>query len=172
MAQERKWTHVAQSLTANGNQRGIITVADVAGFYVKQAVVLSSATMSPTSFEIKRIDGTTDIHVGPKGSIDARADVSGFLVIDGAVITAFEQAKVSIKKEDQDAATYETSPILARRVIPVDQYGKFYSNSNPLPTTGGGGSSSGGLAPANFDDVKIIRNSSGDPIQYQLAIST
>lgn len=135
MASERNWFAVSQLFTANGTNQGKITVTDVAGFYVKSQVRISSNAQTQQLLEIKRIEGTTDIYVGAIGQdINHRADVSAFLVADNAGITLFEQRMPTIKQEDIWQAIYAREPIVALRQLLVDKYGRPYDSSNPLPT--------------------------------------
>lgn len=128
MAYERLWPMATQLFITNGSaQGGIITVADTYGFYVKQQVNLTSATLpDPYPLEIKRIDGTTTIHVGPPGDILLRADVSAYLLADGARITANEQKIPGIKPDEIRNMVFEREPIKADRVILIDKYGRPY----------------------------------------------
>lgn len=134
MASERKWFAVSQAFIANGTANGIIQVSDAAGFYVKAQVRITSITQPDLLLEVKRIDGTQFIHVGPIGqSIDARTNVSAYLVADSASITLNEQKIPTIKTEDIIQAVYDREPIVAIRSVLVDRYGKHYSTANPLP---------------------------------------
>lgn len=132
MAFERQWSAAAQSFIQDGQSNGLIQVSDVKGFYVKQKVILSSTTQQDRNLEIKRIVGRTDIYVGPTvesgNKMHVYADVSDFLLADGATIKANEQAKTLVKPMDQEYATYEQEPVNAKRVIPVDPYGNTYDS--------------------------------------------
>lgn len=135
MASERKWFTVSQAFSANGAVNGKITVADVAGFYVKSQVRIVSNTQAAQLLEVKRIEGTTDIYVGRIGQdIEDRINASAFLVTDSASITLNEQKIPTIKQEDIWQAIYAREPIVALRSILVDKYGRYYDDSNPLPT--------------------------------------
>lgn len=138
MALERSWFSAAQAFTLDGNASGLITVADSAGFYVGQIVQLSSNTQTSVNYKIKRIEGKTKIYVGPSIRQDGQpfhtyANVSNFLVSDLAKIYAAEQSKPTIKPDEWEQNTHEHEPILAKRVITVDQYGNHYTKDNPFP---------------------------------------
>lgn len=134
MAYERVWAEATQLFSANGTNQGIVTVSDVAGFYVKQAIVLQSNTQPNLSLEIKRIDGTTIIHVGPKTSnINDRTSVAAYLVADSASITAPEQIISFMKPDEIRNFVYERDPIKADRVLSVDKYGRPYDATNRVP---------------------------------------
>jgi len=134
MANERKWFAVTQAFTANGTLQGKITVADVAGLYVKSKVRISSNTQPPQLLEIKRIEGTTVLFVGLCGdNINDRTDMSAYLVIDSAKVELFEQKIPTIKQEDIAQAVYAREPICAIRTIGVDKYGRYYDANNRFP---------------------------------------
>jgi len=175
MALERSWFSATQSFTLDGNASGLITVADSAGFYVGQIVQLSSNTQSSTNYKIKRIEGKTKIYVGPAVRQDGQpfhtyANVSNFLVSDSAKIYAAEQGKPTIKPDEWEQNTHEHEPILAKRVINVDQYGNHYTQDNPMPVTMGLPTLVT-LVPESYDDAKIIRNSDGLATQYQFFLN-
>ena len=64
-----------------------------------------------------------------------RADISAYLILDGAKISAAEQKKPIINLTELEQYTHELEPILAKRVINVDKYGRFYDETNPYPIT-------------------------------------
>lgn len=135
MAYERFWAEVLpRPLTANGSSSGFLTVDDVAGFYVKQNITLKSSALT-ASYQIKRIDVPQKrIYVGTmKTSINEFSDISAFLLADSATIAAERQPNTAVPKADQDRGTYETEPVVARRVILVDNTGEKISEENPLP---------------------------------------
>ncbi len=167
MALERSWYGVSALFTADGTTQGIITVADVAGFYVGQTVLLTSNAQPNLTLKIRRINGTTQLIVGLAVGTGTPTDVSAYHVADGAKIAASEQLKPRIKKEDQDQASYESEPIDARRVIPVDEYGQFISESNPLPVTPGGG-----LSPSKIGQVVTAYDTNSNPILYSFYSKT
>lgn len=138
MAFERFWASVSpRALTADGSADGYFTVADISGFYVKQRVFLQSSSQPATQFQIKRIDVDNNrIWLGPGNQGEAMtvfSPLSGFLVADGAFAYAEHQGKSTVPIIDQEQATYETEPIVAKRVILVDEEGKKYNENNPLP---------------------------------------
>lgn len=134
MAIERFWFAASQLFTANGTNTGLIEVADVANFYVKAKVRISSTSAPAQLLEIKRIEGKTRIFVGPIGSsIQDRTDVSAYLVAHNARIDLYEQEIPRIPPEDMMAAVYAREPIVAIRSALVDKYGEYWSSTNPLP---------------------------------------
>lgn len=136
MAYERYWEEVSpRSLSTDGTSDGSIGLTDLNGFYVKQDVVLQSNTRPATTFQIKRIDVTNSrIWLGSKSEpINKYSDLSAFLIADASTIQSSRQPKNSVPKDDQAQGTYETEPIVARRVILVDDQGNKISSENPLP---------------------------------------
>lgn len=134
MAYERLWAFVSRPFTANGTAGGLITVADTAGFYVKSQVRITSSTQPSLLLEVKRINGTTQIEVGPIGqSILERTDVSAYLVADSATITLYEQKIPPITNDSLLGYVYDREPIVALRSVMVDRYGRYYNTDNPLP---------------------------------------
>lgn len=125
-----------RALTANGDKNGIVTVTDTTGFFVKQIVYLVSNSQQPREFEIKRFISKTKFKVGPVGqTIQTYSDITDFTVIDSATISAPEQNRPGITDKDHERAVYQEEPVVAKRVISVDQYGDFYTEDNPLPVT-------------------------------------
>lgn len=137
MALERRWTAILpRPLTANGSALGVIEVADTAGFRTKMKVGLKSNTQPARQFQVQEVLSTTKLIVGapgPKVGRDAYADVSMYTVADGATISAAEQDKNNVPEKDHYSAVYEGDPVIADRVLNVDQYGRPYTENNPLP---------------------------------------
>jgi hypothetical protein len=120
--------------TANGNGNGLVTVADASDFFVKQRVQIESNTQPAKEFEIKRFVSNNSFKVGPVGAnISTYADLSQYLVADNAKISAPEQDRPGIKPDEIKRAVYAEEPIVANRVIMVDEFGNYYNSSNPLP---------------------------------------
>lgn len=171
MAIEQKWPSVAPQLfTANGGAQGQITVADVRGFKVKQFVVIHSNTKPDIRVQIKRVvKKTGKITVGPpsdqnsqgKSNLKAITDLTGYTVADSAYLYAEEQDKVKVKPDDQDIATYEQEPTVARRVVNVDQYGDFYDEDNPMPIAFDGTVSVGNVTIQDDDGDELEINPDG-----------
>lgn len=138
MALERKWDTVSpQAFIADGTPQGFITLADTQGFRTKQVAYLKS-TSNPIAVpvQIKRVLSPTVLVVG---AVDNKIaswtpfDVSAYTVASGAVIGAEEQNKNAIPRDDHYSAIYESDPVVADRVISVDQYGRPYTPANTLP---------------------------------------
>jgi hypothetical protein len=153
-----------RAFTVDGSSYGLVHVGDVRGFFVKQTVILTSDTQPPLQVEIKRFESTTSFYVGKKGeNIDARIDVSAYKVVDNASVSAPKQSRPGITLEHIDRASYEEEPILAKRVIAVDETGEHYGKDNPVPVEV---VSTAKLAPTDFDEVTITRDAFEDPVSY------
>lgn len=138
MAIEKKWERVSpQLLTSNGTSSGQLTVADPSLFKVKQKVKLFSNTMSPIFFRVNRITSPNIIELGgaENKDINDRSDLSAYLVADNASISADEQERPAIPPDAYERAVYEEEPVVAKRVVLVDQLGRKYTSSNPIPTS-------------------------------------
>lgn len=138
MSLETKWLTILPVLfTADGTQFGVVTVASTIGFRDKQVVVLSSITVPQTRYQIKRVTSPTQMIIG---AVDSNlsptnySNITTFLVSELASIQAAEQSKTAIPSDkDHYFGIYESSPVNADRVIGVDPYGNYYTDTNPLP---------------------------------------
>lgn len=135
MANERQWDAVPPiSLIADGTTEGVLKVVDTAGFFFGMQATLSNNTPSQLTVYIKRVVDKNTLWVGhTKGGMDHNVDVSTFTVSSGATIFAAMQNKSTVPNEARLLATYETDPIDAWRVRPVDPYGNGYTPTNPFP---------------------------------------
>lgn len=144
----------AQVLTANGTTSGLVQIADTSLFKVKQCLYVASNTKPNLELEVKKVISPTQMVVGPlTGSIVATADISLYLVADGANVFANEQRRPTIIGDEFERATYEEEPTVAKRVILVDEFGNRITEANPLPTT----------AEVNLGDITIGSVAQGDP---------
>lgn len=144
-----------QLFTANGGADGSLKVVYSGFFKVKQKIIISATSQINQELEIKRITDINTIYVGPVGPIDKRTDISAFTVAAGAAIFANEQVRPSIPFEESTRAVYEEEPVVAYRVIPVDQNGNTINVSED------------GLVPQEFDDVILTRDLDEDIIEAQ-----
>jgi hypothetical protein len=167
MAVEKKWLAVpATPFTANGTEFGVVTIANTAGYKVKgYAFISANPPLSTIQVQIQRVTSPTTMivgHIGTTPQPNHFINISAYTVASGAMIGFPEQDKNKIKADDIDQATYEADPAVAKRVIPVDQYGNIYSTQNPIPVTPGGVTP----APNSFGDVQITYDSNSNPTQY------
>jgi hypothetical protein len=137
MAVEKKLLTIALTpFTANGTAFGVVTIADTIGFKTKQIIYLSASGLPTCTAQVKRVISPTQLIVGP---IDGRVETNDFIDLSlytvalDASIGAAEQSKNNIPDKDHYVAIYESDPIVADRVIPVDPYGNYYDANNPVP---------------------------------------
>jgi hypothetical protein len=135
MITEKRLLAVAeQSITADGTDKGQITVADTKALKVGQNVILDSNTLDPSIFQIKRVESSTVLFLGdPSKPIQHRSDLTAYTVASNTTIAAPEQKRPSIPQQEIERLTYEEEPTIARRVVQVDQYGDKYTLDNPMP---------------------------------------
>lgn len=135
MAIEKKWeAFPSVAFSANGTVDGIVTIPLTFGLYTKQKILLKSNTQGGKALEIKRVLSSTQVVVGPDGAkLDVVSDVSAFTTADSATLEAAEQPRPSIPLQEHERAVYEEEPVVAKRVILVDQLGEKYNDSNRLP---------------------------------------
>ena len=125
-----------RAFTANGDTLGRVTTTQAQNFKVKQQVILSSNTVGQQRLEVKRVESATVLYVGPISTpITTRSDISAYLVADSASIQAPEQPRPSIPEQEIERLTYEEEPVIARRVVLVDELGNKINDANPLPVT-------------------------------------
>lgn len=122
-----------KAFTFDGSQHGLVHVADARGFFVKQQIEIKSTTQPTVRLEIKRFVTLTSFYVGPKGKIDDRQDISVYTVADSATIEAHLQDRPGITIDHHERAVYVEEPVVAKRVIGVDESGQYYNTQNPLP---------------------------------------
>ncbi len=137
MAYERFWAAVQpQAFTVNGGQFGLVTVADTAGFRVKQSASLKNNSNQTLPVQVKVVLNSTTLIVGYCDNKIAnwpQLNITAWTVAGGATIQAEWQPKNTIGADDIIRAVYEADPVAAVRVIGVDQYGNPYTDANPLP---------------------------------------
>jgi hypothetical protein len=161
VAFERQWSAVTQAFTSDGTVQGLVTVSDAKGFYVKQQIYLSSNTQPSIQLQVQRVIGPNWIYVSKPGTAynGPYTDVSAYKVADNATISANQQLFPTVKPEDADQATFEREPIVARRVIPVDEYGTKIGKDNPLNVI------IARTIPEKWDDIELTYDSNDNLIQ-------
>jgi hypothetical protein len=144
-----------QEFIADGNTLGAVHVAHASIFKVKMLVRLSAPSLPDLDLEIKRIETNGTIYVGRTGkSIDDRVDTSLYTVAAGAYIWWPEdQRRSTIIADDHERAVYEEEPVVAKRVIGVDRFGRTINWAQD------------GVVPSEWDDVEFTRDLEGDIIQ-------
>lgn len=167
MALEKKWLAVTTiPFTADGTSLGVVTVADTAGFKVKGICFLAANTQPVLQLQVQRVISPTQLIVGKVGTTPEPTnyiDVSAYTVLLSASIGFPEQSKNKIKPDDIEQAVYEADPVVAIREILVDEYGRFYTPDNPLPTA-----PVGGVVDKDWDDLILTR----DPVTQDITVAT
>lgn len=139
MAYERDWAAVPpQAFTASGGQWGLVTVADTAGFRVKQNAWLKNTANQTLPVQIKVVLSPTTLIVGHCDNQIAnwpKLNISAWTTSAGTTIGAEWQPKSRITPEDIIRATYEGDPVAAIRTFGVDEYGNPWTEGNPLPVS-------------------------------------
>jgi hypothetical protein len=134
ITEKRLYAVPPQAFTADGDASGKVTVADTRKFVVGHIVLVKSNTQPVLTVKIKRIISATEMYVGPeKEPIQARIDLSAYLVADTATVAANEQNRPSIPEQDIERNTYAEEPAVARRTLLVDELGEPIGDGNPLP---------------------------------------
>lgn len=141
MLEKRFPVVLPQNFTANGSSNGVITVVDTRLFKVKQLVKISGTAL-PTldKLEVKNILSFTQLIVGPAGgSIHTTVDVSAYTVaLSSAIFYPETQKRPTITADDFERAVYDEEPVVAKRVVLVDEMGNKYNAKNPLPVNDAG----------------------------------
>jgi hypothetical protein len=150
MAFEKAWEVVPpQDFTADGSTFGQVTIANTAGFKVKQSAYLIADGLPALPVQIKRVLSPTTMVVGTINNSQIATfkplNISAYTVAKNAAIGAQEQPKNEPTVDDIFKAVYESDPTVALRVIFTDQYGNLYSEENPLPATFSGSISIGAV---------------------------
>jgi hypothetical protein len=123
-----------QAFTANGTDRGVVTIANTSLFKVKQQVSLMASALPNILLEVKKIISPTQLIVGPiSPDINSYQDISAYTTAQISFIFANEQKRPSIPFEEFMRAVYEEEPTVALRTMLVDIFGNRYTTSNPLP---------------------------------------
>ena len=151
MASERKLDRVQVTpFTLVGGNDGTVTVSSTSGFKVKASVVISAVTFQDLTLEVKAVISETQLIVGLPGNINNRYDLSGYTTFLNSAIFQPSQDRPKVPRDDQDRATYESEPTLARRVIMVDELGNLHSDKNPITVT----SKESLLSGLSYDDLR------------------
>lgn len=141
MARERFYDKIEPvSFIQDGKENGTISVEDTACFKVKRIVFLKADGGLKKRLQVKKVLNKNEMVVGPiiKGgdSLSKIEDVSDFTVALNSYIESPAQERPSIPPADYERAVYEEEPTVAKRVFPVDKYGKNYDKVNRFPVEG------------------------------------
>lgn len=137
MAIERKWDRIPpRAFVLNGGADGAVYLASTRNFKVKQKVAVEATGLPTLLLEIKRVVSPTKLIVGQISSkMSDRQDLSGYSLDKNPTIRAEEQDRSGIPNEQHERAVYAEEPIMAKRVIQVDEFGDYYSEKNPIPVS-------------------------------------
>lgn len=134
MSEKRFYTLPDSLFTADGTDKGLVTVESTFPYKVGMMISLSSSTKGPTLFKIKRIISETQMYVGDKGTnIVTYSDVSTFTVAEGATVSFSEQERPVINLNEIQRQVYAEEPTIALRTFPVDALGRGFTVDNPFP---------------------------------------
>lgn len=130
MALEKRWEAISPiAFTADGTSEGLVTIDNACDFRVKQKVYIRATGLPNKYLEIKKIESDQKLYVGPISSdICAREDISAYTVALGATIEAPLQNRPAIPDKEHERAVFEEEPVVAKRIIPVDQCGRIYKS--------------------------------------------
>lgn len=135
MAKERQYSRIGpKAFTANGTVKGQVTLSSTRGFKVNARVLITSSTQPPLDLKVKEVVSKNILIVAANASANTPpTDLSLYLVADGTTIEQPAQDRAIVPIDDQNRATYEQEPTLARRVINVDEFGNPFNEDNPYP---------------------------------------
>lgn len=135
---EKDWLAVAPQLfTVDGSPKGLVQVADTAGFKVKAQVVIQATALPNLTVEVKRVLSKTQMYIGAvnKGINDRSVDLSAYTVAAGAFVYQDQQPRNTVSPADILQAVYDQEPGVRIRVGLVDDYGNSFNENNPLPVS-------------------------------------
>jgi hypothetical protein len=134
MAIEKRWEAIAPRLfTSNGGAEGEVTLASTLGFKVKQKVILKASTLPGEVLEVKRVVSETLLILGAPGNINDKKNLTAYTTALSASIETLEQPRNDIPDKEYERAVYAEEPIVAKRSILVDRFGRYFSTDNPIP---------------------------------------
>lgn len=137
MAFEKRWGSIPPRLfVSNGLANGQIELADTTLFKVKQKVAIIANGEPNLELEVKAVISDTVLFVGPYGNINSRTNLSAYTIAKNAAILADEQPRSGITADEIRRAKFDEEPTNAERSVLVDEYGRYYTDTNPLPIDG------------------------------------
>lgn len=126
---------VESILVEDGTASGLLRVANIANFRNFAKVQLSSNTVSKT-FQIKSVFYPDYIRLGPEDNQPHTiSDISSFLVADSTKLTQEEQNRPINNLSQIPRYVYEEEPVIANRVIQVNEKGRLNNRGNPSFTS-------------------------------------
>lgn len=144
---EQLWPAVTQSLTADGDATGILTVGSTSGFYSGQLVQVTATGLAVLNLKVLEVLSSTTMRVGAPTQMYTGSGTScaGYTTLLSAAVSARTQPKVNIGNDEVIASVYEAQPTTALRVMTVDRQGNY--------VTASGGSGGGSVSVTNIVSV-------------------
>lgn len=123
-----------QAFTADGDNKGRVTLADATLFKVEQEVILKATGEANLKLIVKDIPDKNTLIVGPKDeALGIYSDISAYTTAKDSSVEASLQVRPVVLDQDVQRSTYEEAPTVARRVYLVDVLGRGINSANPLP---------------------------------------
>lgn len=136
MAFDKTWNAVPpQNFTADGGPQGQVAVADTAGFYLGQSVLIRSNTIPAIQLEVKSVAYPFNLVLGPKLVPGQLSDLSAYLTSESATIEAREQIRPDIPWQTIYRSVYEEAPLNAIRTTIIGPNGSPVTKAHPFPVS-------------------------------------
>lgn len=136
---QNQWPAVpAQAMTANATAQGLVSVPNTDGFFVLQNVILSGTALPTLEAVVVEVISPTQLYVGPKqqfGQLRYRANamnLSAYTTAAASQISAPQQNKIIPPPNSVMQATFMAEPVLAQRVVLVDDRGQPVNKTAPV----------------------------------------
>lgn len=160
MSEKQFYTIPSENFTANGTDKGLITISSTYPYKVGMIIALSSSTVPPSRFKIKRVISDTQMYVGLESTnITTYSDLSMYLVTDSAIVSFSESKRPVIDINEISRQVYQEEPAIALRVIPVDSLGVAVNENNPQPVKTG----------TFWDEADITRDGDDDIVKVEFS---
>jgi hypothetical protein len=119
-------------LVEDGTASGLIRVANIANFRNLSKVQISSSTQPTITYQIKSIFYPDYIRLGPvDNNLHSYTNVSNYITLDLAKLTQEEQTRPQTNISQIARYIYEEEPVIADRVIQVNEKGRLNNRQNP-----------------------------------------
>ena len=128
MTTQRKWPKISKAFTANGSTTGLVSIGNVAGFYLFQKVSVKSDLVAVLNdLQVIEILSDTTIRIGQFSKEHKRIviDLSVYLTADNAIVFAPERKMTIVDYKTIIQEIFERFPVDAVRMIPVDAKGNL-----------------------------------------------
>lgn len=127
---ERLWTSIPPVLlTAPGGSDGKVQVTDTEYFRVNMKVVIGDPVLPHLAAKVARVDSPTEITLIPE---EKTVGAKEKLNLSAYGITSFVYANEQTKRypsiKEIEESMFEGEPVMARRSVLVDKYGRIYGS--------------------------------------------